>query len=256
MIELEELEKISKIKNLSIKSAEKDYLLEIVLYIISKYAGRKLAFKGGTALYKLYSLNRFSEDLDFTLIDFKLDLNKLLKNIIDSLKDININAKVKEVDEYHNQKNIKLELKGPLYKGNVNELSVISINLSLKERIVLDVESEKIFPYYKEIVSFDVFVVNLNEIFAEKIRAILTRDKARDVYDLWFLLKKNVKFDLSVVNKKLKIYAKKYNKEELINKIEEKNKMWNLDLKNLMLGEIPNFQNVKKEILKFLIQKP
>lgn len=250
MIEAEELKKISSIKNLSIGNAEKDYLLEVILFLLYKYAGRKIAFKGGTALYKLHSLNRFSEDLDFTLTDFKLDLNKMLSKTINDLKNINIPCRIKEIKEYRNQKNIRLELKGPLYKGNVNELSVITINLSLKEKVTLGFEQEKIFSLYREIISFDVFVMNLKEIFAEKIRAILTRDKARDLYDAWFLLKKGIKFDANLVNKKLKIYNKRYNKNELVKKIEEKKLTWDLDLNNVIIGELPGFQKVKEEFLK------
>ena len=76
MLEKEELERISKIKNLGLRNTERDYLLEVLLYIISQNMGRKLVFEGGTALYKFYSLNRFSEDLDFTSVS-KIDINKL-----------------------------------------------------------------------------------------------------------------------------------------------------------------------------------
>ncbi len=253
MIEIEELEKASKIKGLNIKNTEKDYLLEMLLFILYKSSGKNLAFKGGTALYKLHSLNRFSEDLDFTLIHHKLDLQKLLRNVINDLRDIGINAKIKELNEYRNQKNIKLELKGPLYKGGIYDLSLITINLSLKEKPLYELEQEKIFSQYRDITSFDVFVMNLNEIFAEKIRAILTRDKARDLYDAWFLLKKGVRFNIDDINKKLKLYHKKYNKKKLIIKIEEKRKNWNLDLKDVIIGELPNFEKVRKEVLDKII---
>ena len=108
MIELDELKKISSIKRLNIKNTERDYLLELILFILYKHIGRKMIFKGGTALYKLYGLDRFSQDLDFTLIDYKLDFKKLLKNIIFDLRNINVHVRIKEFDEYRNQKNMKL----------------------------------------------------------------------------------------------------------------------------------------------------
>ena len=248
MINLEELEKISNLKRLNIKNAEKDYLLELLLFIIYKYAGRKLVFKGGTALYKLYGLDRFSEDLDFTLIDSKLDLQKLLKNIISDMANINVYAKVKEFDDYKNQKNIKLEIKGPLYKGNKDDLSLIRIDISLREKPMYETEPQKLYSQYAEITSFDVFAMNLNEIFADKIRCIFMRDKARDVYDAWFLLKKGVQIDLKIIDKKLGLSNKKYNKEELIVKIEEKTKDWGLDLRRVIIGELPKFEDVLKDI--------
>ncbi len=248
MIKLEELEKISNFKRLSIKNTERDYLLELLLFVIYKYVGRKLVFKGGTALYKLHGLNRFSEDLDFTLIDSKLDLQKLLKNVISDLRNINVHAKIKEFDDYKNQKNIKLEIKGPLYKGNKDDLSLITINISLREKPMYEAEHKQIFSQYTEITSFDVFVMNLNEIFADKIRCIFVRDKARDVYDAWFLLKKEVQIDINIITKKLRLSNKEYNKEELISKIEEKRKDWELDLKRVIIGELPKFEGVLKEI--------
>ena len=224
----------------------------MLLFLLYKHINKKLGFKGGTALYKLHSLNRFSNDLDFTLIYLKLDMQKLLRNIIVGLKDISIYTKIKELEEFRNQKNIKLEIKGPLYKGNINDLSLITINLSLKERPLYEAQQEKIFSQYKEIPSFDVFVMNLNEILSEKIRTLFSRDKARDLYDVWFLLKKGVKFNINDVNKKLRLNNMIYNKEDLIVRIEEKKKFWEMDLKDIIMGELPSFEKIKKEVIENL----
>lgn len=252
MISLDELEKISRIKNLSIKNTEKDYLLEMLLFLLFRHFGRILVFKGGTALYKLHSLNRFSEDLDFTLSAQKIELHKSLNKIIMDLKDIGIYAKIKELSDYRTQKNIKLELKGPLFDGNPNNLSLITINLSLKEKTLYEPIQEKIFSLYRDIASFDVFAMNLNEIFAEKIRTLFMRDKARDLYDAWFLLKKGVNFNIIDINKKLRLYKKIYDKEELINKLEEKKKFWDIDLRNIIIGKVPEFGDVLKDVKTYL----
>ncbi len=220
----------------------------MVLYIISQEVGSKLVFKGGTALYKFYSLNRFSEDLDFTL-GSKIDIAKLLEKIIQKLKAVGTTGRIKELSEFRNQKNIRLELKGPLFDGNPNNLSVISVNISLKEKPIEQSEQRTIFSQYTDIPSFNVFLMPLNELFAEKIRAVLTRDKARDVYDIWFLLNKGAEFKIEFVNKKLRLYGKKFSKSEFIEKIEEKRKSWGLDLKDLILGDLPKFDFAKERIL-------
>src|SRR3989344_4890922 len=118
MLEKQEIIRIAKIKGLSIKNTEKDYLLESILHVLYMEAGRKFIFKGGTALYKLYSLNRFSEDLDFTLKQGKIDIGILFNKIISRLKDIGVNGRIKELSDYRNQKNVRLELRGPLFDGN------------------------------------------------------------------------------------------------------------------------------------------
>ena len=66
MIKKEELLRIAALKGLPPRFAELDYLQDIALLGIYREFGSKLVFKGGTCLYKLYKLNRFSEDLDFT----------------------------------------------------------------------------------------------------------------------------------------------------------------------------------------------
>ena len=255
MLEKEEIKRIADIKGLSIKNTEKDYLLEITLFVLYNEVGKNLAFKGGTALYKLHSLNRFSEDLDFTLVSHKIKINKILTKIIKKLSDIGINGRLKEIIGYKNQKNIKLELKGPLFDGNPKNICLISINISLKEKPLYKLEQRKIFSQYTDIPAFDVFVMTIDELLAEKIRALLTRDKARDVYDVWFLLNKSAHLSIKDVNKKLKLYNKIFSKKFFFEKIDEKKKSWVPDLKNLVIGELPDFGKIKKETFKYLVQK-
>ena len=54
---------------------EKDYLLSWILFGISKHdlLSKSIVFKGGTVLKKVYFEDyRFSEDLDFTLLDSEI----------------------------------------------------------------------------------------------------------------------------------------------------------------------------------------
>ena len=121
MLNREEIERIAKERGDQAKIIEKDYLLEIILFLLQEYE-KNLVFKGGTALYKLYSLNRFSEDLDFTLIK-KIDAEKLTRMIMKKLKQIGVLGRVKETSLYRNQQNIRFELRGPLFDGNPNTLT-------------------------------------------------------------------------------------------------------------------------------------
>ena len=124
------------------------------------------------------------------------------------------------------------------------------MNISIKEKILLEAHSESISSLYKEIPNFDVFVMQEKEILAEKIRAISTRTKPRDVYDLWFLLtKKNTVVDLGMINRKLSLYNLKFNRSGFLKRIDEMEGLWNIDLKNLVIGELEDFSNVRKEII-------
>ena len=250
MLNREEIEKIAKEKGEQARIIEKDYLLEMVLFLIQEQ-GKDLVFKGGTALYKLHSLNRFSEDLDFTLHG-KMNTEKMIQAVMRKLENVGIQGRVKEINSYRNQQNIYLELRGPFFDGNPQNATVIAINISMKEKPIYDAKEERIYPKYSDIPSFTLFVMPLGEILAEKIRALFTRDKPRDVYDVWFLLKKGVNTHLADVNKKLKLYNEKFRKEKFVEKIDEKRRLWEIDLAPLIKGNLPDFNSVRKDIIEHI----
>lgn len=250
MLSYEELENVAKLKRLSLTNAEKDYLQDLTLFSIYSNVGKELVFKGGTCLYKIYKLNRFSEDLDFTL-NQRLDMEKISHKIVSDLTLLNIKSKIKEVKEYKNELNIRILLNGPLYKGNKETQCFIPLNISMKEKTLLEPKKESIIPMYKELPNFEIFVMEEKEILAEKVRAVLTRMKPRDVYDLWFLLtRKNVTFDHTLINKKLKLYNLKFDIEAFKNRVEKMSGLWKIDLKNFVLGELQDFDKTKKELFE------
>lgn len=250
MIRKDELANAAESKRLSSENAEKDYFLDLLLFSIYSEFGDVLVLKGGTTLYKIYNLNRFSEDLDFTLNRRRFDADKFVKKISASLRLLEIESKA-VVERYRNEINIRLILKGPLYDGRKESLCFISLNISLRERVAKDAKRELIIPHYREIPSFEVFAMDQQEILAEKIRAIFTRNKPRDMYDLWFLLKKGIEPDADLINKKLRICGIKFSKSRLAEAMEKKRQFWKGDLKGLIIGELPDFEKIKEFILTF-----
>lgn len=250
MLNRYEIERIAKEKGEPARIIEKDYLLEMVLFLIQEQ-GSGLVFKGGTALYKLHSLNRLSEDLDFTLSG-KLHTEKLVQGIMRKLKRMGIHGRIKEIESYRNQQNIRIELRGPLFDGNPQNTTRIVLNVSMKEKPLYKAREEHLYPAYRDIPAFSVAVMPLQEILAEKVRALFTRNKPRDVYDIWFLLKKGVKTTIQDINRKLKLYGEVYSEEKCKEKVDEKRKSWTVDLKPLVKGELPDFEAVRKEILENL----
>ena len=125
----------------------------------------------------------------------------------------------------------------------------------MKEKVLLEPNKESITPLYQELPNFEIFVMQEKEILAEKVRAILTRMKPRDIYDLWFLLvRKNIVFDTQMINKKLALYNLKFNFEEFRNRIEKMRVLWQTDLKGLIIGELQEFDKVKEELFEVLIE--
>ena len=212
MLRKDELAKAAEAKHLSLFNAERDYLLEALLYALYAKIKNELVFKGGTALYKMYRLNRFSEDLDFTFMKHHKAILKAIQEAVGQLALLGISGKIKEIQEYPRQINAHLEFKGPLYNGSRESLVFIPLNISLREK-VQHAAFEMLFSSYREIPSFEAYVMEEQEIAAEKVRAILSRDKARDVYDLWFLLKKGIMLDEALIEKKLKIAEMHFSKK-------------------------------------------
>lgn len=248
MLSKDELEKIMMLKGLNIVQTEKDYVQNLLLYVIYSVLGRELVFKGGTCMYKIYGLNRFSEDLDFSLVKH-FDFQKSLKKILFIAGQAGINGRIKMLKEYQNQANIDLEFKGPLYTGNPKSTCFIGLDISMREMPLLQPEKYTIYSDYKDVPDFDVFAMKLEEILLEKIAAVYNRKKARDVYDVWFLLKnKNVQINLKLLQKKLQKNKIKFDKSIFIEKIEEKKSFWKTDVVPLITGNALDFPQVKKEI--------
>src|SRR3989344_4720071 len=252
MLNYKEIESIAKLKRLSLANAEKDYLQDVMLFSIYSNLGKELVFKGGTELYKIYKLNRFSEDLDFTL-NHRIDTEKISNKIIFDLMLLNIKGKVKEVKEFGGEINVRFLLNGPLYKGNKETQCFIPLNISKKEHTLLEPKKEIVISLYKEIPKFEVFVMQKEEILAEKIRTIFQRQKPRDIYDLWFLLiEKNIRPVKKIIAKKLAPYDIEFSFKEFKDRIEKMRVLWSIDLKNLTLSDLKDFDEVKKEVIEKL----
>lgn len=252
MLLKDDLERIAGLKRISLANAEKDYLQDLILFSVYSITGKELIFKGGTCLYKVYKLDRFSEDLDFTLIK-RLDIRKVSEKVVSDFELLGIKAKIKEMKKYKNGINVRFIINGPLYKGSKETQSFIPLNISLKEKIVLEPIKESIISIYREIPNFEIFVLHEKEILAEKIRAIFTREKARDIYDAWFLLKKRKnQLDLKLINKKLSLYGIEFGLMEFIKRLDGMKGLWETDLKGLLTTSIKDFDIVKSEILSEL----
>ena len=156
----------------------------------------------------------------------------------------------KKMVEYKDGLNIALKIKGPLYNEKPHSLCGLVIDVSFRENVILEPEVKRIGRFLEEIPAFDVMAMQEEEILAEKIRAVLSRKAARDVYDLWFLLGKGIDPDKKLITEKFLYYSQVWNFEQLREKIEDKRSIWNSELKLVMNSVVPDFDVVKKEILK------
>lgn len=225
---------------------EKDYIQHLFLMNLYQKQTNNLIFKGGTALQKTYGLNRFSEDLDFTLLK-EINLEDIIKKVLVKLEIFGYKSIQKKLKDDEISINFQISTKGPLYSGLDKSLTYINIEASKREKVLLPAELNTITPIYKDLSSYILLTMHPSEIMAEKIRAILTRDKARDIYDLYFLIRKKNNVSKKIIDKKLSYYEKKFEKRIFKETVIKKQRLWDKELKQLTYM-IPDFKDVEKTI--------
>jgi len=209
---------------LSANAIEKDYVINWILAGIanSKILREKWIFKGGTCLKKCYfEAYRFSEDLDFTIIDaahinrnFLITEFRNVSNWIYEESGIEIPADHMQFEESKNPRgNIsiagKLAYKGPLQRRA--HMSTIKLDLTNDELMVRQPVWRNVHHSYSDLHAekLKILTYSIEEIFAEKLRALVERMRPRDLYDVIHLHKDkrwspNHKIVLDVLSKKCK----------------------------------------------------
>jgi len=241
VIDFETLKRIARTKGINnMGFAEKDYFQEIVLLGISREVPG-LVFKGETALYKIHGLNRFSEDLDFSGEVSEPTVRKIAQYLSDFGYETEVSIK-----EVKTGKLLTFVTQGFLFQGRLESLARVQMDVN-DVRVELDAQWPQFFSLYPDIPSYKLQVMALEEVAAEKVRALLVRSKARDAYDVWFLLNMGVKIDLYLVRKKLELYNLKLSKRSLESALKECENVWSRELKPLMI-EVPCYADVLHRI--------
>lgn len=249
MITAQELKEIARFSHFKPHQQEKHYIQTIVLNSIYSTISDELIFKGGTCLMFVYGLNRFSEDLDFTMVK-NIDINKLIANIRKDMDNLGVPYKMSKLKEDKISLSFKIGIEGPLFHKEI-ERCFVSLDISKRE----NVENKKVIELkspYKEILGFSMNIMPEEEILAEKIRALVTRNQARDLFDLYFLLKKGIKIDAGLINKKLSYYKKEFDKKEVIRAVKNKKDIWDSELNSLVIGNLPSFKEVSEYCINAL----
>lgn len=203
-------------------NALKEIIQEIVLSGLSRgNFFNEAAFYDGTALRVFYNLDRFSEDLDFALLEPNkdFDISKYYNYIENELKayGINLNIKTKE-------KSFDSNITSAFLKGDTLELILkffpseekhkydhVLKNLKIKIEVDINPPMGATYEYkYKLLPSpHQIKLYDKESLFAGKIHAIICRGwnnrvKGRDLYDYIFFLAIDTKVNIELLKNKLK----------------------------------------------------
>lgn len=255
-----------QIKNIDDKkNAIKEIVQEIVLCGLSRGGFfNHAAFYGGTALRIFYGLDRFSEDLDFSLItqNPKFDLTKYFPYIENETKSLGLNFSVTEKEKSIDSNIISAFLKGntkehiltfysPSDEHNIiNKEEVIKIKFEIDVNPPIGATYETKFGLLPS--PYQVRLYDMSSLFAGKIHACLCRNwkarvKGRDFYDYVFFLSMGAKVNLA--NLKAKLVQSKYIEEDYELTIE--------NLKTLLKERFSNmdFKQAKEDVFPFVRDK-
>jgi len=164
----------------------------------------KAAFYGGTALRVLYGLDRFSEDLDFSLLVAQQELNlsdysRALRKELESFGfKVRVEPKIRTPEAAVQSTFIEADTRARMItvEFDQNLIRQIHRNQVLKIKLEVDINPPPGFltemRYLLRPIPFAVRVFTLPDMFASKTHAVLGRGwksqmKGRDWYDLvWF----------------------------------------------------------------------
>jgi len=233
-------------RGLNLGQAEKDYYQNIMLFAIYQHAKSELVFKGGTALAKCYGLNRFSEDLDFTATG-KIGCQGI---VTDGLKAFGIANRIKSISSHEGGDSFMAKIEGPLYRNSEKTLCSITVEMSFRETPCEKPGIVAIGHHMDITPVFDVFVMRDSEIMAEKVRTVMTRESARDIYDLCFLIDRGVAPTRECLEKKLALVGLEFDYEAFASKCRATRKIWKPELSSLVRN-VPDFDACLGKVLAF-----
>ncbi len=260
MIVPKELNKVATANRVNDRQIEKDYILSWVLYAIAKneLLYNALVFKGGTVLKKAYFEDyRFSEDLDFTLLDENIPNEEIMdefKKLFDFIKeeaniDMQIDDKKWAIHET-NSLQFYIDYVGPL-KGNMGSRD-LKIDITRGEVLETEIESKSIYRNYTDLEEdFKVKCYSLAEVLIEKMAALMGRTESRDLYDFWYLVEvENIKVGEHKISFHGKAERKKHDPKKFADKVLGKEAAFKRDWENKLASQIhdlPKYEDVFRD---------
>ena len=219
------------------------------------YAGgffESAAFYGGTCLRIFHGLQRFSEDMDFSLLtqDDKFDFTKYFPAIVDAFTMVGREVEIKKKDKRNFGK-----VESAFLKDNTDVYDVtFQTEKSIKIKIEVDTRPPLNFKTEQKLLlqphSFMTRCFTLTDLFAGKMHALVyrawkNRVKGRDWYDFEWYIRHNVPLDFTHLTERCKWFnnediTPELFKEKLIERLSS------ADIKQVKEDVLPFVRNPKE----------
>ncbi len=171
----------------------------------------KAAFYGGTCLRIFHGLQRFSEDMDFSLLqpEGNFDFTQYFQPVIDEFTAIGRHVEIKKKDKINFGK-----VESAFLKDNTDVYDVsFQTEKSIKIKIEVDTNPPLLFSTEQKLLlephSFMTRCFTLPDLFAGKMHALVyrawkNRVKGRDWYDFEWYVRKRVPLDFNHLQERIK----------------------------------------------------
>jgi len=235
---------IARKEGLPLHTVERDYVQHVILRLT---ATRALVFKGGTCIRIAYGSPRYSEDLDFDAACGRAEAESLFRDAARRMGDYGILASVVMDPSAATSVNARVRYEGPLFDGNPLSRGTVRIEASLRGE---DVRSRELFvprTPYPDVPQLVLQVLAADHLFAEKTRALIIRKKPRDLYDLHFLIHRDVICQRSLLDEKMSLYKRRFTLKALDEANRAVERTWKRDLEPL-LGQVPPYETVSRDV--------
>ena len=241
---------------------EKDYMLSCILQGVSQHStlSKAIVFKGGTVLKKVYFEDyRFSEDLDFTLLDDYITNEQIFEcfaEVFEYIKE-EANIPLEIIDNNEHQDggiNFYISYVGPL--GGLGANKKVKVDISRSEKLVFEPVFNDVFIGYSDQEKHQLLCYSLEEVLVEKLRCVMQRMQARDFYDIWYLLEiHNIDIDFYSAEFKQKCENKEIDSTEFHTKLKQRlpqyKGRWQKSMAD-QIQDLPDFETVLREVMRHL----
>lgn len=262
MIKPGEIQQKARAVGVRDQQIEKDYILSWILKGIAQHEqlSKVIVFKGGTVLKKIYFEDyRFSEDLDFTLINNEISNEQIFEWFRETFEYIkeeaNIPLEIIDNNEHEDGGiNFYISYIGPL--GGQGNNKRVKIDISRSEQLVFEPVMKDVFIDYTDMEEHQLLCYPLEEVLVEKMRSVMQRMQARDFYDIWYLLEQHrmdVDFYLSSFETKCK--SKELNHTDFPKKLAERLPQYKGRWQSSMseqIKDLPDFDQVERKVQRHL----
>lgn len=228
MIKPGEIQKKAREVEVRDQQIEKDYILSWILKGVSEHKklSKIIVFKGGTVLKKIYFADyRFSEDLDFTLLDniTNEQIFEWFKETFEYVKEAaNIPLEIIDDNEHEDGGiNFYISYVGPL--GGFGNNKKVKVDISRSEKLEFEPVIKQAIIEYSDEEEYNLLCYTLEELLVEKLRCVMQRMQPRDYYDIWYLLEVHgMDIDFYISEFKNKCKNKELDPADFYKKLEQK----------------------------------